>query len=126
MIVLAHQGGCLPYVLALVAMLAVGDPVSHDTRADNGFDPGQKRGQTGHWKHPTSNLLGALQAVGAYEWAGASDGFCDDKGLHAKTMKEIHELRLQLCRIVNTMVIEGANITVSPDWDLPPPTAPQE
>jgi len=124
MLVLGHQGGCLPYVMALVAMLAVGDPVLRDRREE--FDPeGPKRNRV-HWKHPTSDVLGGLKAVGAYEWAGATEQFCHQNGLHAKSMKEIHDLRCQLCRIVNTMLIEGERPQLSEQWDLDPPSSKQE
>jgi len=126
MLVLGHQGGCLPYVLALVAMLAVGDPVIHEQRDEKTFDPGERRGKRVNWQHPTSDLLGGLKAVGAFEWAGASDGFCLENGLHPKTMKEIHDLRLQLCRIVNTMVIDGESPSLSKEWTADPPSAKQD
>jgi ATP-dependent RNA helicase DHX37/DHR1 len=125
MLVLGHQGGCLPYVLALVAMLAVGDPVLHDIK-EEGFAPGEKRIKKSNWRHPTSNLLGSLKAVGAYEWAGATEKFCSENGLHQKTMKEIHDLRVQLCRIVNTLVIDGKSPNIPQDWSLDPPNANQE
>jgi len=126
MLVLGHQGGCLPYVVALVAMMAVGDPVMPPIKDEQQFAPGEKRLKKSQWQHPTSNLLGGLKAVGAYEWSGAAEKFCNDNGLHSKTMKEIHDLRLQLVRIINTLEIEGKSPNLSNDWNLDPPTANQE
>jgi len=127
MLVLGHQGHCLPYVIALVAMLAVRDPImlgSHESKTE--FAPGQHMQKKGAWKNVDSDLLGSLRAVGAYEYGGASETFCESNGLHAKTMKEIHDLRLQLCRILRSMSVDGFSVVVVDDWNLGPPTSSQE
>lgn len=61
-----------------------------------------------------------LRAVGAFEYEGGSEKFCESAGLRAKAMNEIRKLRKQLTLEVNVLV-EG-NSQVSLDPQMKPPT----
>ena len=49
-----------------------------------------------------SDVFKMLSVVGAYEYAGARPSFCDDNFVRAKAMEEIHKLRMQISRIVQS------------------------
>lgn len=148
MLVLGHQGGCLPYVIALVAALSVDDPLLrqslHEERDEEGEEEKtkaelqmeeQEREQRTKrraaiisvhniWAHPASDLLVILRAIGAYEYGGATDKFCEKHFLNAKIMKEIHQLREQLTYLVNTVYPQDEPIGMDPN--LQPPSPEQE
>jgi len=73
-----------------------------------------------------SMLLGdpmvLIRAVGAAEYAGLTQEFCDRNGLRFKAMQEIRKLRKQLANEVNA-VLPGLNLVLKPD--LEPPTDEQ-
>jgi ATP-dependent RNA helicase DHX37/DHR1 len=60
-----------------------------------------------------------IRAVGAAEYAGVTQEFCDRYGLRFKAMKEIRKLRRQLTNEVN-MVMPSLNLALDPT--LKPPT----
>lgn len=61
------------------------------------------------WRHPDSDALSLLRTLGAYSSAIAAapgdlkqaHAFCKEHFLHAKSMKEMQQLRVQLTTIVN-------------------------
>ncbi|CAG8615222.1 8375_t:CDS:10 [Paraglomus brasilianum] len=75
-----------------------------------------------HMKHagrdPSSDFLKLLNVVGAYEYAGATDKFCEENFVRAKTMYETHKLRGQITNIVQVNC-PGANVYVDPKMGPP-------
>ena len=82
MLLMGTTGDCMPYVIALVAALSVDDPIVREEDGDGrtnenggGIDHSgvdterQRRRALGRaralWRHPTSDSLGLLKAVGA-------------------------------------------------------------
>jgi len=58
-----------------------------------------------------------IRAVGAAEYAGMTQEFCDRYGLRFKAMKEIRKLRKQLTNEVNMASWFGINIIIThADW----------
>eukprot|EP01126_Amoeba_proteus_P052056 TRINITY_DN6259_c0_g1_i3.p1 TRINITY_DN6259_c0_g1~~TRINITY_DN6259_c0_g1_i3.p1 ORF type:complete len:751 (-),score=181.37 TRINITY_DN6259_c0_g1_i3:320-2572(-) len=111
MLVLGNQGNCLDYIIIIVAIFSVGNPLLNITHDDKDSEDKedkvqqkerQKEVQKIHstWKSPVSDPLTWLNAVGAVEYAGNRDSFCVQHYLHTKTVREIHELCQQLTRIV--------------------------
>eukprot|EP00163_Fabomonas_tropica_P026401 TRINITY_DN4829_c0_g2_i2.p1 TRINITY_DN4829_c0_g2~~TRINITY_DN4829_c0_g2_i2.p1 ORF type:complete len:1239 (-),score=210.12 TRINITY_DN4829_c0_g2_i2:67-3783(-) len=121
MLTLGEQAGCMPYVIAIVAILSVHEPflresqLSHMIQApvdgeDDGDEGGVQqarsrllgRARKSHqaWANAHSDILTTLRAVGAYEYEKDKEFFCKDKFLSSKVMKEIRQLRLQLSDIV--------------------------
>ena len=63
-----------------------------------------------NWVNPLSDLLTIMRAVGAFEYEMTRDSFdskkfCETHFLHEKSMKEIHQLRLQLMEIVSSLSV---------------------
>ena len=128
MLSLGTQGGCMPYIITIVASLSVQSyPL---LRASEEFDEDdemsdeeetaetrrmrskkqRKTASNAHqrWFHPLSDLLTVLRAVGAYEHAvfvlkQNPTEFCKQNLLHERSMKEIHQLRLQLTEIIESL-----------------------
>ncbi|KAH8114512.1 P-loop containing nucleoside triphosphate hydrolase protein, partial [Phellopilus nigrolimitatus] len=132
MLVSGRQHGCLPYVIAIVAALSVGDPFIHEEalQADDGPDEDdleelalvhsenvkakelnklRRRAffKSQEWIHSRlgkslSDVFRVLSVVGAYEFAGGGHQFCHDHFVRPKAMEEIHKLRAQISNIVST------------------------
>ncbi|GAA5996854.1 ATP-dependent RNA helicase ECM16 [Rhodotorula paludigena] len=142
MIVAGQQHGCLPYVIAIVCSLSVGDPFireanlgddDDDNEASVGTGVGEKtltRAEIQHIRDPelrakeerkilrksffqvqqrysalgkgTSDLFKLLSVVGAYEYEGGRESFCEANFVRTKAMQEIHKLRAQISRIVQS------------------------
>ncbi|KAI8986924.1 P-loop containing nucleoside triphosphate hydrolase protein [Pilobolus umbonatus] len=150
MLIIGQQHDCLPYVIAIVSALSVGDPFIKEYHLDeeeldeSGDDIEyqelqnirnekviekekrrlmRKKYHTSQMKHagldPTSDILKLLNVVGAYEYAGATDAFCEDNFLRPKAMEEIRKLRRQLTNLVTANFPE---IDVCLDPKLKPPT----
>lgn len=134
MLVSGFQQGCLPYVIALVSILSVGDPFLHEDVIDE--ESGQdlidtpegeeiqfiksdiikaqeirkaKRKQYFQIQQRYSNLGGGasdlfktLAVVGAYEFEGQPSQFCRENFVRLKAMEEIHKLRKQITKIVES------------------------
>lgn len=128
MLQIGHQHGCMPYVIALVAALAVGDlfiPESQvdmtPSNQDDGDDPDkvytqaerleddarEKRRKAFTRAHrlfskhdDTADALKYLSAICAYGYASDGDSFCDQMFLRSKALKEASQLRRQLTDIV--------------------------
>ncbi|EMD39965.1 hypothetical protein CERSUDRAFT_92451 [Gelatoporia subvermispora B] len=129
MLVSGRQQGCLPYVIAMVSALSVGDPflreealegeesdedeedLSHLTseaakakearrlRRKAFFQSQQTHASLGN---STSDVFKILSVVGAYEYAGGGQKFCSDHFVRPKAMEEIHKLRAQISNIAQT------------------------
>lgn len=77
------------------------------------------------WRHPDSDALSLLRTLGAYSSAIAAapgdakqaHAFCKEHFLHAKSMKEMQQLRVQLTTIVNRHLAR--------DRALPSPGSPR-
>ncbi|KAI9361067.1 P-loop containing nucleoside triphosphate hydrolase protein [Pilaira anomala] len=152
MLIIGQQHGCLPYVIAIVSALSVGDPFIQDyhldedqPESDDELDSREiknitseslaekerrklvrKKYYSSQMKHagldPSSDILKLLNVVGAYEYAGATTKFCEDNFLRPKAMEEIRKLRRQLTNLVSSNFPE---IDICLDPKMPPPTAVQ-
>ncbi|TIA85254.1 hypothetical protein E3P99_04038 [Wallemia hederae] len=116
MLVTGFQHGCLPYIIAIVSALSVGDPFIHEEALKNSlndddsedarqairkayFKSQQKFASLGDH---TSDLFKVLSAVGAYEYAGGGESFCRANFLRLKAMEEIHKLRAQISYLIQS------------------------
>ncbi|KAH8695084.1 putative DEAH-box RNA helicase [Talaromyces proteolyticus] len=150
MLQIGHQHGCMPYVIAVVSALAVGDLFVQESQSDtmvstlgNGKDgiytnsdrledtAREKRRKDFYRaqrllsKHDdTSDALRYLSAICAYAYASASDeeSFCEKMFLRAKGLKEASQLRSQLADIVRT---NNLGLLGSYESRLPEPTEKQ-
>ncbi|CAG8498974.1 28335_t:CDS:2, partial [Racocetra persica] len=159
MLIIGQQHECLPYVIAIVSALSVGDPFIReyhldDTDSDSDCDKDESEDyvQTKELNEiqkeiifkkerrkltrkrfydvqkihagldPTSDVLKFLNVVGAYEYSGSSEMFCEDNFVRAKAMQEIHKLRGQITNIVQTNC-HGVDVCVDPK--MKPPSAIQ-
>lgn len=138
MIVAGQQHGCLPYVIAIVCALSVGDPFireaslgdEEDSTPDLAADRALTAAEIMHIRDPalrakeelkvsrraffdvqnkylalgkgTSDVFKVLSVVGAYEYEGGRDSFCPLNFVRAKAMQEIHKLRSQISKIVQS------------------------
>ncbi|EIN12593.1 P-loop containing nucleoside triphosphate hydrolase protein [Punctularia strigosozonata HHB-11173 SS5] len=132
MLLAGRQHGCLPYVVALVSALSVGDPFLREealeTEAMEEIDEigddlshltsdAQRAKETrkirrrlffqtqhthGSLGSFTSDAFRVLSVVGAYEYAGGGHSFCEEHFVRLKAMEEIHKLRAQISAIVQT------------------------
>eukprot|EP00898_Chlorokybus_atmophyticus_P000310 jgi/Chlat1/127/Chrsp1S03220 len=76
-----------------------------------------------------SDALSVLNALRAYEAAGATTEFCQRNFLHAKTMHEMHMLRQQLARIAVQQFASTSSATASAQealCSIPVPKRAQE
>ncbi|RCH91860.1 putative ATP-dependent RNA helicase DHR1 [Rhizopus azygosporus] len=130
MLIIGQQHGCLPYVIAIVSALSVGNPFIQDYQledklSDADSDEDEEIAQLQNeaaiekakrklmrkkyfgalTKHasldPSSDILKLLSAVAAYEYAGATASFCEENFLRPKAMEEIRKLRRQLTNLVS-------------------------
>lgn len=128
MLYIGHQHGCMPYVIALVAALAVGDLFIPETQVDMkphhdsgaGADsaiytnPDRLEDTAREQRHKdysrahrlfskhddASDALKYLSAICAYAYASDGDAFCNKMFLRAKAFNEATQLRRQLTDIV--------------------------
>lgn len=145
MLVSSRRHGCLPYTIAIVAAMSVGDPflredgldAEHSSRGEEDavYINKEKVREKEMLKHrrreyfqsqqyhaslgkSTSDLFKILSVVGAYEYAGGGQSFCEQHFVRPKAMEEIHKLRAQICNIVCTNFADtDAGFTSK----LPPP-----
>eukprot|EP01122_Echinamoeba_exundans_P008814 TRINITY_DN2999_c0_g1_i2.p1 TRINITY_DN2999_c0_g1~~TRINITY_DN2999_c0_g1_i2.p1 ORF type:complete len:1269 (-),score=258.86 TRINITY_DN2999_c0_g1_i2:1728-5534(-) len=116
MLILGHQGQCINYIVSIVSCLAVGDPFLVDANPAS-----VSRDRSELWKpfaSQTSDLLSALSAIGAYEFAEDKEEFCHKFKLHSKTMKEIRMLRWQLTNLLNQ---QKSTLSEQIDFEARPP-----
>jgi len=156
MLIIGQQHGCLPFVIAIVSALSVGDPVLRDIdlnevdEDENGSD--EESGTTDvkkmelenirsesvaekerrkltrskyyqiQMKHagldPSSDIIKLLNIVGAYEYAGATESFCQANFVRHKAMDEIRKLRRQLTNIV-VANCDGVDVSIDPKMQPP-------
>ena len=143
MIILGQQFGNMPYIIAIVAGLSIGDPfltyeesqgvISSDEEMPDGTSTVESevsRSMRREFEEsrdqfssldPGCDVLRLLCAIGAYESAGATDDFCQRKFLRVKVMKEIRKLRIQISNIVNNQ-LSGIVAPVEFTPNLPPPS----
>lgn len=145
MIILGQQFDNMPYIIAIVAGLSVGDPFL-SLEELNGFIPGDQNDTEEDAEmseklrfnrrkfeesreqfcglDPGCDVIKLLCAIGAYEYAGATDAYCEEKFLRAKTMKDIRKLRIQITNIVNNQ-LAGIVAPVEFKANLAPPSPVQ-
>ncbi|KAF9267419.1 P-loop containing nucleoside triphosphate hydrolase protein [Marasmius fiardii PR-910] len=131
MLVSGQQHGCLPYVIAIVSTLSVGDPFLHveallphdDDENDESVDllhldnekvrvkeASRLRRKSFHSSQQLHSSLGnyssdifkMLSVVGAYEYSGGGHQFCTEHFVRLKAMEEVHKLRAQISAIVQS------------------------
>ncbi|KAA1469988.1 P-loop containing nucleoside triphosphate hydrolase protein [Dentipellis sp. KUC8613] len=148
MIVSGRQHGCLPYIIAIVSALSVGDPFLREEALDredesddeSDFDLAHLTSDKANAKEARklrrrvyfqsqqfhaslgngmSDLFRILSVVGAYEYAGGGLEFCNDHFVRPKAMEEIHKLRVQISSIVRSN-FPGVDAGFVPK--LPPPS----
>ncbi|KZV70183.1 P-loop containing nucleoside triphosphate hydrolase protein [Peniophora sp. CONT] len=148
MLASGRQHGCLPYIVAIVAGLSVGDPFLREEAVGEG-DGGKEEEVDGDMRHltgaqarakemrrlrrkaffesqqlhaslgkSTSDMFRLLSVVGAYEYAGGGSEFCAEHFVRPKAMEEIHKLRAQISNIV-AVNFPGTDAGFIPN--LPPP-----
>ncbi|GAA5917841.1 hypothetical protein JCM6882_000837 [Rhodosporidiobolus microsporus] len=161
MIVAGQQHGCLPYVIAIVCALSVGDPFireanlgdDDDEMGAGAVDEKEKAltsAEIRNIRDPelrakeerklirkaffkvqqryaalgkgSSDVFKLLSVVGAYEYEGGKDSFCEANFVRVKAMQEIHKLRAQISRIVAS-TFPGIDAGFVPK--LPPPNETQ-
>ncbi|RKP13101.1 P-loop containing nucleoside triphosphate hydrolase protein, partial [Piptocephalis cylindrospora] len=147
MLISGQQGGCIPYVIAMVASLTVGNPfIRQDfVHPDDGEDEGQDgetaeekaqrearrkayhRAQMMHGKKAQgSDVLKVLNVIGAFECGGADETFCQENFVRYKAMLEIRKLRAQLSHIVQTHLPASAKAAIMDPGMAPPSTKQAE
>ncbi|ORY36721.1 P-loop containing nucleoside triphosphate hydrolase protein [Rhizoclosmatium globosum] len=152
LIIAADQAGyTLPYTIALVSGLSVGDPFIRDDNVtgrknddddDGDDDKEEKSKKVGEWhrvmqmfagEQVNSDALKILRAVGAYSAAAAksSDGgaqFMESHFLRPKAIEEINRLRVQLSTLVkatltkDTVGLQHLPTNSNGPIVIPPPT----
>ncbi|PCH40127.1 nucleoside triphosphate hydrolase protein [Wolfiporia cocos MD-104 SS10] len=129
MLVSGRQHGCLPYVIAIVSALSVGDPfLREEALRDDDEESDEEMEELSHLTsktakakearrlqrraffqsqqlhaslgNSTSDIFRMLSIVGAYEFTGGGHKFCADHFVRQKAMEEIHKLRAQISNIV--------------------------
>ncbi|CAL1713077.1 unnamed protein product [Somion occarium] len=129
MLVSGRQHGCLPYVIAIVSALSVGDPFLREEALEgNDSDSEEEDESLAHLTNEavkakearrlrrkaffqsqathaslgnfSSDVFRILSVVGAYEYAGGGHKFCAEHFVRPKAMEEIHKLRAQISNIV--------------------------
>ncbi|EIW64851.1 P-loop containing nucleoside triphosphate hydrolase protein [Trametes versicolor FP-101664 SS1] len=148
MLVSGRQHGCLPYVIAIVAALSVGDPFLREEALEGEEDEENEElahltGEAARAKemrrvrrkaffqsqqlhsalgNSSSDVLRILSVVGAYEYAGGGHKFCEEHFVRPKAMEEIHKLRAQISSIVQT---NFPDVQTGFEANLRPPNALQ-
>lgn len=127
MLAVGSENGCLPYVIAIVAGLSVGDPFMHESALEVKDDEGSDEERELELSHITSeeikekerrkdlrsrffkrtaafdgkgesDMFKLLSAIGAYEH-NPTAAFCSEYFLRHKAMQEIQQLRAQISQI---------------------------
>lgn len=127
MLVFARQHGLMPYAIAMVAALSVQELFLPIKKSQNGS--GNRTNQDfaaiarGLWSGSGHSLLLGdpmllLKGVGACEFDGNVDQFCDKFCIRTKGMKEVRKLRLQLTNTIN-LAVPGINLCIDPKMEPP-------
>ncbi|VVT57765.1 uncharacterized protein SAPINGB_P005858 [Magnusiomyces paraingens] len=154
MLIIGNQFECLPYIVAIVAGLSVGDPflqqhevgIAPETKEDGDEDEEKqeesieekerkRKLRTEYFKvqgrfsslDTNSDALKLLSAIAAYGWSKSHQDFSDKHFLRYKIMEEIHKLRKQIAYIVsvNTRIDSIDATTTILTAKLKPPNATQ-
>ncbi|KAL2871325.1 ATP-dependent RNA helicase ECM16 [Aspergillus lucknowensis] len=147
MLYVGHQHGCMPYVISLVAALAVGDLFIPENQIDP--TPGKESMDGGVYRNSdrledtvrekrhkdyarahrlfakhddSSDALKYLSSICAYGYASDGEVFCEKMFLRAKALKEATQLRRQLTDIVRT---NNPGLVEAYQAQLPEPTEKQ-
>ncbi|KAK6349710.1 putative ATP-dependent RNA helicase DHR1 [Orbilia brochopaga] len=132
-----QQFGCMPYVIAVVAALSVGELFVPESQLEFSLADGEGEDddddlpapdfaekiaqdrraaqrkaynaaqRTFAMLDPTSDALRLLTVVCAYEFETRQADFCRDKFVRAKAMQEVRKLRQQLTNIVRTQFADA-------------------
>lgn len=141
-LIVGNQKGCLPYIIALVSALTVGDPFINEQEirqgADDDDEDEQKQQQLKKFRKSralfnklssTSDALSLLSAVCAYDHVPKElqDEFVSNNFLRPRLMKEISQLRRQITHIVkvNTTLASIATSLENSEMKLGVPTTKQ-
>lgn len=144
-LIIGQQHGCLPYVIAVVAALSVGEIFLPEHQL--GFqEDGNDDEDLPEWKReknlansmaekkkmyyraqrqfskldPNSDALKLLSVVCAYEYEKDKESFCQRSFVRLKAMEETHKLRRQISEIVRTNCPGVLSMKFEPK--LAPPT----
>lgn len=142
-----HQHACLPYAVAIVAAMSVGDVFEREdmlyvqSPTEDPAEAKERRraARSAYLKalrvfdslgDGQSDAFRLLSVVGAYSHEashGASVTFCRDHFVRQKSMEEIHKLRAQLSNLVlaNLAGLSETEMQCLQDPQLPPPTPAQ-
>ncbi|KOS15711.1 p-loop containing nucleoside triphosphate hydrolase protein [Malassezia pachydermatis] len=147
-----HQHSCLPYAVALVAAMSVGDIFEREDmltaqaamEIDADADPAatkeaRRTARAAYFRalrvfdaigEGLSDAFRLLSVVGAYSHdaaRGVSVSFCREHFVRVKAMEEIHKLRAQLSNLVlaNLTGLSDMDATQLRDPSLPPPNTTQ-
>ncbi|RPA86141.1 P-loop containing nucleoside triphosphate hydrolase protein [Ascobolus immersus RN42] len=127
-LIIGQQHGCLPYVIAVVAALSVGEIFLPEHQLGFQEDNENEDENTPQWKReknlenamaekkkayyraqrqfskldPNSDALKLLSVVCAYEYEKDKEAFCSRSFVRLKAMEETHKLRRQISEIVRT------------------------
>lgn len=127
MLCLGHQENCMEFVIALVSALTVRE-IFQDGVNQSGFCGDKeemkkmrmqitqlRRTWAGQGEaQKLGDLMVFLRAVGASEYAGCTEKFCQKNGLRYKGMVEIRKLRIQLTNSVNMVDAKAQVICLFP------------
>ncbi|KAK7690076.1 hypothetical protein QCA50_006722 [Cerrena zonata] len=151
MLISGRQHGCLPYVIAIVSALSVGDPFLREEALDAEDEENKEEDESlalltsdavkakearklrrkaffqSQMTHSSlgnhsSDVFRILSVVGAYEYAGGGHTFCNEHYVRPKAMEEIHKLRAQISNIVQVNFPDTNSGFVA---NLQPPSALQ-
>ncbi|ORY86882.1 P-loop containing nucleoside triphosphate hydrolase protein [Protomyces lactucae-debilis] len=132
MLVLGNQQpGLLAYVIALVSALSVGELFSRQDNVEGEADErneakqayGRAMNQLSGQFDYAGDVWRSLAAVCAYDYASDKKDFCREFFVRHKAAEEVCKLRLQLTRLVNTLLGKNA---ISSTLRLKPPTSAQK
>ena len=124
-LLVAAEAGVVDFAIVLIAILSEStnpfvvngqgatvhpEKAADEEGKDEEDDPPPKPKKSRIWKHKDGDLLAAMQAVGAYSFAGRGAGgaaerlacrkFCAENGLHPVVMHRIQTMRRHLAKLV--------------------------
>ncbi|RCK67784.1 putative ATP-dependent RNA helicase DHR1 [Candida viswanathii] len=135
-LIIGNQQECLPYIIAIVSALSVGDPfISEAELSANLSDEARKdfRSKFNHSRalfaklDPASDCMMLLSAVCAFDHVSRDNQneFLQGHYLRHKMMEEIQKLRKQVGNIVENLVMAANGLQIQHELKLPIPTKKQ-
>lgn len=142
-LIIGQQHGCLPYIIAIVAALSVGeifipehqldinDPDEEENNPPNNETMIERNRRANRRKayyrahrncsslDPTSDALKLLSVVCSYEYEKRPAEFCEHNFVRLKGMQETHKLRRQITNIVRA---NCPGVLGSFEAKIPPPS----